>query len=330
MQSQEAIRQGKDPPKLIHNGAVKQLLVLMDRWHRLTTFWCPVSPLLFACLHLASDLKRFTWYVVTFLRCLFRGARFAMIDRNNSGVIEKEDFWIFMRCAGQVWEDARLEEMFAIFHEKYRELKARRQTRLEEWQGGPDCVLWFFVMSDHRVRKERELIEAKLAELSDLFGLIDLDGSGGLDKEELAVVLRSLGQKPSDEELEEMLATNVDGDPEGEKELDFSEFLKLMTAPDSRAARRLLVQIQEFRVSYTLLTGGGLQGSGDEGKEGPKEEGPKEERPVEADVEMIRAALVLLGDWCGNCGYSRVCDCGADPTQYTAEETPSTRPQPRP
>ena len=152
---------------------------------------------------------------------------------------------------------------------------------------------------------------------------------GGLDKEELAVVLRSLGQKPSDEELEEMLATNVDGDPEGEKELDFSEFLKLMTAPDSRAARRLLVQIQEFRVSYTLLTGGGLKGSGDEGKEGPKEEGPKEERPVEADVEMIRAALVLLGDWCGNCGYSRVCDCGADPTQYTAEETPST-PTPTP
>jgi len=52
--------------------------------------------------------------------------------------------------------------MFGIFHEKYIELKARRQTRLDEWQGGPDSVLWFFVMSDHRESEEKKLIEAPL------------------------------------------------------------------------------------------------------------------------------------------------------------------------
>ena len=68
-QSAEAVRQGKEPPKLVHNGAVKQLLVLMERWHRLATFW------------------------------------FSMIDRDVSGVIEYHDLRTFMRCAGQDWEE---------------------------------------------------------------------------------------------------------------------------------------------------------------------------------------------------------------------------------
>ena len=37
----------------------------------------------------------------------------------------QEDFGTFMRCAGQEWEEERLQKMFDIFHEKYRELKVR-------------------------------------------------------------------------------------------------------------------------------------------------------------------------------------------------------------
>ena len=135
--------------------------------------------------------------------------------------------------------------------------------------------------------------------------MIDLDGSGGLDKEELATVMRSLGQKPSDEELDEMLEQD---NPDGDGELDFSEFLKLMTAPNSRGARRLLAQIQEFRVSYTVFTGG-LPGARTAGGE-----------ETEITVSMIREVQGIFGDWCGNCGYSRICDCGEDPYVYTPEE----------
>ncbi|KAJ0392578.1 hypothetical protein ATCC90586_007872 [Pythium insidiosum] len=62
----------------------------------------------------------------------------------------------------------------------------------------------------------------------------DRDGSGTIDKYELAKVLEAMGQKPTDEELFQMIA-EVDNDNSGE--IEFAEFLKVMEAQKIRAAQ---------------------------------------------------------------------------------------------
>lgn len=62
----------------------------------------------------------------------------------------------------------------------------------------------------------------------------DRDGSGTIDKYELAKVLEAMGQKPTDEELFQMIA-EVDNDHSGE--IEFAEFLHVIEAQKLRAAQ---------------------------------------------------------------------------------------------
>ena len=64
-----------------------------------------------------------------------------------------------------------------------------------------------------------------MAEFKECFSLFDGDGSGSVDTSELGEVMKSLGQKMTDEELEEMIR-NVDADGSGT--VDFAEFLGMM------------------------------------------------------------------------------------------------------
>ncbi|XP_071079016.1 uncharacterized protein [Haliotis cracherodii] len=57
------------------------------------------------------------------------------------------------------------------------------------------------------------------------FRLFDKDGDGTIDAKELGTVMRSLGQNPNDEELQEILE-EVDADGNGY--IDFEEFLGMM------------------------------------------------------------------------------------------------------
>ena len=65
----------------------------------------------------------------------------------------------------------------------------------------------------------------QIAELKEAFSLFDQDGSGSIEKEELGAVMRSLGQNPTEAELDDMM-NEVDTDGSGE--MDFKEFLQLM------------------------------------------------------------------------------------------------------
>ncbi len=62
-------------------------------------------------------------------------------------------------------------------------------------------------------------------QLKQAFTLFDLKGNGYLTKEEIGAVLRNLAQYPTDEELEKMF---VDIDQDGDGQLSFIEFVKLM------------------------------------------------------------------------------------------------------
>merc|ERR1711924_17234 len=70
-----------------------------------------------------------------------------------------------------------------------------------------------------------QLTEEQIAEFKEAFSLFDKDGDGTITTKELGTVMRSLGQNPTEAELQGMI-NEVDVDGSGT--IDFPEFLNLM------------------------------------------------------------------------------------------------------
>ena len=70
-----------------------------------------------------------------------------------------------------------------------------------------------------------QLGDEQIAEFKEAFSLFDKDGDGSITTKELGVVMRSLGQNPTEAELQDMI-NEVDVDGNGT--IDFPEFLNLM------------------------------------------------------------------------------------------------------
>ena len=68
------------------------------------------------------------------------------------------------------------------------------------------------------------LTEEQIAEFKEAFSLFDKDGDGTITTKELGTVMRSLGQNPTEAELQDMI-NEVDADGNGT--LDFPEFCKM-------------------------------------------------------------------------------------------------------
>ncbi|NXO20178.1 CALMS protein, partial [Cisticola juncidis] len=69
------------------------------------------------------------------------------------------------------------------------------------------------------------LSEEKIAEFKEAFSLFDRDGDGCISSGELGTVMRSLGQNPTEAELQAMVG---ELDADGSGTIDFPEFLSLM------------------------------------------------------------------------------------------------------
>ena len=65
----------------------------------------------------------------------------------------------------------------------------------------------------------------QIAEFKEAFALFDKDGDGTITKNELRTVMQSLGQDPTDQDLDDMIS---EIDQDGNGEIDFDEFLVLM------------------------------------------------------------------------------------------------------
>jgi calmodulin len=69
------------------------------------------------------------------------------------------------------------------------------------------------------------LTDEQVAEFREAFALFDKNGDGEITSKELGTVMRSLGQNPSESELQDMI-NEVDTDNNGT--IDFPEFLTMM------------------------------------------------------------------------------------------------------
>ncbi|XP_023562187.1 calmodulin-A-like [Octodon degus] len=70
------------------------------------------------------------------------------------------------------------------------------------------------------------LTEEQTAEVKEACSLSDKDGDGTVTTKRLASVMRSLGQNPTEAELEDMIN---EVDPDGNGTIDFPEFLTVMS-----------------------------------------------------------------------------------------------------
>ena len=82
------------------------------------------------------------------------------------------------------------------------------------------------------IQAESILSVQQIADLQEAFKLFDRDGDGTISTDELTIVLRSIGQNPTQREIEAMIAeveVNVKTVDKANKELEFDEFLLLMS-----------------------------------------------------------------------------------------------------
>ncbi|KAF0974497.1 hypothetical protein FDP41_006529 [Naegleria fowleri] len=79
-------------------------------------------------------------------------------------------------------------------------------------------------MKTRQLRKA--LTEEELKEFKEIFDLVDTDGGGSIQKEELRQLMETLGLNPTDEQLDEMM---LEVDADGSGDIDFSEFVTVMS-----------------------------------------------------------------------------------------------------
>ena len=72
------------------------------------------------------------------------------------------------------------------------------------------------------------LSDEQLSELRTVFDLFDTNGNGSISARELGTILRTIGQDPTEAELQDLIN---DRDADGSGTLDFLEFVNLLGAP---------------------------------------------------------------------------------------------------
>jgi len=136
----------------------------------------------------------------------FREA-FSMFDKNGDGTISSAELGTIMRSLGQNPTENELMDMI---------------NEVDIDGNGTIDFREFLNMMAKKVNKsdsEEELREA--------FRVFDKDGNGHISASELRTVMTTLGEKLTDEEVDEMI---FEADLDGDGQVNYEEFVRMMTA----------------------------------------------------------------------------------------------------
>merc|ERR1711997_1246605 len=81
--------------------------------------------------------------------------------------------------------------------------------------------------SKYSVNMADQLTEEQIAEFKEAFSLFDKDGNGLISAAELRHVMTNLGEKLTDEEVDEMIR---EADVDGDGAINYQEFVRMMMA----------------------------------------------------------------------------------------------------
>ncbi|XP_025104119.1 calmodulin-like [Pomacea canaliculata] len=130
---------------------------------------------------------------------------FSLFDKDGDGYIHTGDVGVAIRSLGGTVTDAEIRAMVQEVDEKH--------------EGLVDFPEFLTMMARTLGRKESE------EELLEVFAVFDKEGNGFISAAELRHVMTNLGEKLTDDEVDEMIReANIDGTGQ----IDYKEFVKMI------------------------------------------------------------------------------------------------------
>lgn len=147
-------------------------------------------------------------------------SRFTNLDKNNNGVLSREDFLRIPELAINPLGDRIVHSFFQESNEET--VNFRQFMR----------VLARFRPT--KTKLERNKLNSREEKLKFAFKMYDLDGDSKISREELLAVLHMMvGTNISEEQLESIAdRTIAEADTDGDRHISFTEFLKVMERVD--------------------------------------------------------------------------------------------------
>ncbi|KAI0396178.1 calmodulin [Xylariaceae sp. FL0594] len=134
---------------------------------------------------------------------------FSLFDKDDNGVITKDELGTVMRSLGQNPSQAELEDM------------------INEVDGNNSGTIDFAEFLTMMARKMNSTDSEE--EIREAFKVFDRDNNGFISAAELRHVMTSIGEKLTDEEVDEMIR---EADQDGDGRIDYNEFVQLMMQKD--------------------------------------------------------------------------------------------------
>jgi len=130
---------------------------------------------------------------------------FSLFDKDGDGKITTKELGTVMRSLGQNPTEAELKEMIA-------EVDANKNGTIEFQE--------FLTMMSKKMKEPDSQDEIREA-----FKVFDKDGNGFISAAELRHVMTNLGEKLTDEEVDEMIR---EADINGDGQINYNEFVSMM------------------------------------------------------------------------------------------------------